>query len=218
MQNSTMKIHDSFIIISYYGLLFQMSHNLQNHYYNMMTSHWEVIRFILIVSKQPVNCIYDLDALIIAEGKTVECEYRFGIVVGEILQRRYLTIKSDLVSKRSSHLIIVQAAVFFSNEVNFRCAEFANIDFVSSAEKLKVDYIFKRESQVIVAARKKMIPDTEIDDIQLLIHFQSLLTYDIISLHRVEDERLNQSCNVIAYGICTDLSTGGSDIVRNALN
>ena len=46
----------------------------------MMTSHWEVIRFILSFTKQPFNYIYDLDTLIDAESESVKSECKRGFI------------------------------------------------------------------------------------------------------------------------------------------
>lgn len=66
--------------LPFYGLWSRRPWSIQNHCYNIVTSQWEVICLILSVSKQPVNSIYVLDTLIVAESESVKSECKRSFI------------------------------------------------------------------------------------------------------------------------------------------
>lgn len=87
-----------------------------------MASQWEVIRFILSFTKQPVNCIYDLDAFVVTEGKTVKSEYmrkfiaasHYSVLKCRIRHFRLVYLKNIPKSKFVDNLLITTYTAYFT--------------------------------------------------------------------------------------------------------
>ena len=51
------------------------------------------------------------------------------------------------------------------HKINFRASDFANHHLIAPSQKLKTDYIFKREAEIVISAGENVVSQTEINSV-----------------------------------------------------
>ena len=57
----------------------------------------------------------------------------------------------------SCYLIVAVFAMLLRHKINFRASELANHHLIAPSQKLKIDYIFKREAEIVISAGENVV-------------------------------------------------------------
>lgn len=71
------------------------------------------------------------------------------------------------------------------HKINFRASELANHHLIAPSQKLKIDYIFKREAEIVISAGENVVSQAEINNVELLVDLQKLFSHNVEALSRI---------------------------------
>ena len=115
-------------------------------------------------------------------------------------QRGTFSLKGFLSRDVVAYLNINFFTASLRNKVDFFLIELADINIVSTAQKLDADHVFIDSAVVHISASEDRIADAAVTQIELFGAFKILLATNIVSFHIIEHKGVAQILDILADG------------------
>ena len=141
-----------------------------------------------IFSKKPVGKVLYANAIIVSYCQAFCCKDYFFVIIADLCQWTHFAVKRLLCRHICCYLIVAVFAMLLRHKINFRASELANHHLIAPSQKLKLDYIFKREAEIVISAGENVVSQAEINNVELLVDLQKLFSHNVEALSRIKYE------------------------------
>ena len=121
-------------------------------------------------------------------------------MIGEGAERFQFSLQHGGVKGGKRDLIVGEAGLGLTDEVDFPTGELTDEDFISSAEKLKVDDIFQNVPCVAAGVIHQQAAEGGVDEVVLGIRLQDIFPAHVEAVSLVEEKAVRQAGEVALYG------------------
>lgn len=152
----------------------------------------------LFFPREPAERIPFQDAFIV-RGRCdgIERQKVLRVLIGEGAERFQLSIQHGGVKGGKRDLVVGEAGLGLTDEVDFPTGELTDEDFISSAEKLKVDDIFKNVPCVAAGVIHQQAAEGGVDEVVLGIRLQDIFPAHVEADSLVEEKAVRQVGNEV---------------------